>query len=77
MDIYRVMSFGTDAGDQNDYTYIDMVVHKVKIRAIIDSGAPGNIVSSRLVKKQKLATDLDYQEVFGNMSQLTTKTMCA
>ncbi|KAJ9071981.1 hypothetical protein DSO57_1031859 [Entomophthora muscae] len=77
MNIYRVMSLGTDAGDQKDCTYIDMVVHKVKVRAIIDSGAPGNIVSFRLVKKLKVVPDLDYQEVFGTVSPLTTKAMDA
>lgn len=31
------------------------------VRAIIDSGAPLNIVSSKLFKKQGLATDIDFQ----------------
>ncbi|KAJ9063881.1 hypothetical protein DSO57_1036305 [Entomophthora muscae] len=35
-----------------------------KVRAILDSGAPGNIVSTRLAKKLKLALDLDYKEKF-------------
>ena len=77
MDVYRVMSLGTGTEDRKDCTYIDMMVHKVKVRAIIDSGAPGNIVSSRLVKKLKLAPDLDYQEVFGTAGPLTTKAMGA
>ncbi|KAJ9049495.1 hypothetical protein DSO57_1023733 [Entomophthora muscae] len=77
MDVYRVMSLVTDKGDQKDCIYIDMVVHKVKVKAIIDSGAPGNIVSSRLVKKLKLAPDLGYQEVFGTEGPLTTKAMSA
>ncbi|KAJ9056227.1 hypothetical protein DSO57_1035382 [Entomophthora muscae] len=50
MDVYRVISLGTDTGDRKDSTYIDMAVNKMKVRAVIDSGAPGNIVSSRLVK---------------------------
>ncbi|KAJ9077735.1 Ankyrin repeat and SOCS box protein 3 [Entomophthora muscae] len=77
MNVYRVVSLSTENGDQKDCTYIDMVVHKVKVRAIIDSGAPGNIVSSKLMKKLKLAPDLDYQEVFGTADLLTTKAMGA
>ncbi|KAJ9079969.1 hypothetical protein DSO57_1030028 [Entomophthora muscae] len=38
--------------------------HKLRVQAILDSGAPGNIVSTRLVKKLKLAPDLDYKEEF-------------
>ncbi|KAJ9057645.1 hypothetical protein DSO57_1020518 [Entomophthora muscae] len=59
MDVYIAIFLGTDAGDKKYYTYINMLLHKVKVRAIIDSGAPGNIVSSRLVKKLKLVPDLD------------------
>ncbi|KAJ9065326.1 hypothetical protein DSO57_1020818 [Entomophthora muscae] len=44
MDVYRVMSLVTDTRDRKDYTYIDIMVHKVEVSAIIDSDTPGNIV---------------------------------
>ncbi|KAJ9069173.1 hypothetical protein DSO57_1021316 [Entomophthora muscae] len=47
-----------------------MMIHKVKVRVIIDSGPPGKIISSRL-----LALELDYQEVFGTAGPLTTKAV--
>ncbi|KAJ9070811.1 hypothetical protein DSO57_1003673 [Entomophthora muscae] len=61
MDVYWVMSLGNET-NRKDCTYIDMMVHKVKVQAIIDSGAPGSIISSWLVKTLKLYPDLDYQE---------------
>ncbi|KAJ9064926.1 hypothetical protein DSO57_1025264 [Entomophthora muscae] len=76
MDLYQVTSL-SNGTDRTDCTYIDMMVHKVKVQATIDSGAPGNIISLQLVKKLKLAPDLDYQEVFGMTGPLTTKAMDA
>ncbi|KAJ9086953.1 DNA damage-inducible protein 1 [Entomophthora muscae] len=76
MDVYQV-TYLSNGTDRTDSTYIDIMVHKVKVQAIIDSGAPGNIISSQLVKKLKLAPDLDYQEVFGTAGPLTTKAMGA
>ncbi|KAJ9054751.1 hypothetical protein DSO57_1010838 [Entomophthora muscae] len=63
--------------DQHDCTYIELVVHKLWVRAILDSGAPGNIVSTRLVKKLKLAPDLDYNEEFGTAGLDKTKALGA
>ncbi|KAJ9067212.1 hypothetical protein DSO57_1001849 [Entomophthora muscae] len=60
---------------QNELYLIDMMVRKVKVQAIIDSGAPGNIISLKLFKKIKLAPDLDYQEIIRTESPLTTKAM--
>ncbi|KAJ9082315.1 hypothetical protein DSO57_1005763 [Entomophthora muscae] len=76
MDVHQVTSL-INGTDRTDCTYIDMMVHKVNVQAIIDSGAPGNIISLQLVKKLKLAPDLDYQEVFGMAVPLTTKAMGA
>ena len=77
LDVLRIMSLSTEDNGGTHCTYIDMVVNKVKVRAIIDSGAPNNIVSSRLVKRLKLAPDLDYQEEFGTAGPATTKAMGA
>ncbi|KAJ9049428.1 hypothetical protein DSO57_1024556 [Entomophthora muscae] len=40
--------------------------------AILDTGAPGNIISSQLVKKLKLAPDLAYHEQFDTAGPQTT-----
>ncbi|KAJ9053142.1 hypothetical protein DSO57_1027239 [Entomophthora muscae] len=64
-------------GEQHDYTYIELVVHKLQVRAILDSGDPGNIVSTRIVKKLKLAPDLDYNEEFGTAGPNKTKALGA
>ncbi|KAJ9085863.1 hypothetical protein DSO57_1009703 [Entomophthora muscae] len=53
LDVHKVTKvLSPDYGDQNDYTYIELVVHKLRLWTILDSGAPGNIVSARLVKTQ-------------------------
>lgn len=49
-------------GEQHNCTYIELGVHKLWVREIQDSGALENIMSTRLVKKLKLAPDLDYNE---------------
>ncbi|KAJ9068500.1 hypothetical protein DSO57_1028094 [Entomophthora muscae] len=64
-------------GERQDCTYIKLVAHKLCVRAILDSGAPGNIVSTRLVKKLKLAPDLDYNKEFGTAGPDRTKALGA
>ena len=49
----------------SDYTYVDISVNKIKVQAIVDSGAPCNIISSKLVKKLGLQPDLDYDQEYG------------
>ncbi|KAJ9052893.1 hypothetical protein DSO57_1029513 [Entomophthora muscae] len=63
--------------ERHDCTYIELVVQKLWVRAILDSGAPGNIVSTRLVKKLKLAPNLDYNEEFGTAGPDKTKALGA
>lgn len=46
-------------------TYIDIKVNKIKVGAILDTGAPSNIVSTKLAKTIKLAQDLEFKEEFG------------
>lgn len=48
-----------------DCTYIDILVNKHRVCAIVDSGAPFNIVSTKLVKKLGIAPDVDYRVPFG------------
>ncbi|KAJ9072665.1 hypothetical protein DSO57_1025015 [Entomophthora muscae] len=44
MDVYQITSL-SNGTHRTDCTYINMMIHKVKVRAIIDSSAPGNIIS--------------------------------
>ncbi|KAJ9064488.1 hypothetical protein DSO57_1030110 [Entomophthora muscae] len=78
LDIHKVTKITSPHyGERHDCTYIELVVHKLWVRAILDSGAPGNIVSTRLVKKLKLAPDLDYNEEFGTAGPDKTKALGA
>ncbi|KAJ9066160.1 hypothetical protein DSO57_1012351 [Entomophthora muscae] len=66
LDIHKVIDITSpNYREIHDYTYIELVVHKLRVRAILDSRAPENIVSTRLVKKLKLLPDLDYNKEFG------------
>ncbi|KAJ9051341.1 hypothetical protein DSO57_1005343 [Entomophthora muscae] len=78
LDIHKVTKITSPHyGEQHNCTYIELVVHKLWVRAILDSGALGNIVSTRLVKKLKLAPDLDYNEEFGTAGPDKTKALGA
>ncbi|KAJ9088182.1 hypothetical protein DSO57_1025735 [Entomophthora muscae] len=78
LDVHKVTKIASpDYGDRHDCTYIKLVVHKLRVQAILDSGAPGNIVFTRLVKKLKLAPDLDYEEDFGTAGPNKTKALGA
>ncbi|KAJ9060011.1 hypothetical protein DSO57_1035425 [Entomophthora muscae] len=56
----------------SDCMYCDILVNKVKVRAIIDSSALVNIVSTTLVKQLKIAPDVDYCKQYGNAGPVTT-----
>ncbi|KAJ9082546.1 hypothetical protein DSO57_1003704 [Entomophthora muscae] len=43
-------------------TYADIFVNKLKVQAIINTGAPINIVSSKLVQQMGLALDNDHKK---------------
>lgn len=40
-------------------------MNKIKIRSIIESGAPVNIVSTQMLKKLKLAPNLEHNKEYG------------
>ncbi|KAJ9064562.1 DNA damage-inducible protein 1 [Entomophthora muscae] len=46
-------------------TRVEISIQKVKIKAVLDTGSLVNIVSSKLVKKLKLAPDLNYHQLYG------------
>ncbi|KAJ9053576.1 hypothetical protein DSO57_1022962 [Entomophthora muscae] len=47
LDVHKVTKIESpDYGDQHGCTYIKLVVHKLRVQEISDSGAPRNIVST-------------------------------
>ena len=54
-----------------------MAVQKVKIKAILDTGSPVNVVSSKRMKKLKLAPDLAYTQSYGTAELSTTRAIGA
>ncbi|KAJ9069794.1 hypothetical protein DSO57_1014907, partial [Entomophthora muscae] len=65
LDINKVTKIlSPHCGERHNCIYIELVVHRLRVRVILDSGAHGNFVSTRLVKKLKLAPDLDYNKEF-------------
>ncbi|KAJ9052494.1 hypothetical protein DSO57_1033567 [Entomophthora muscae] len=56
----------------SECTYADIFVNKIKVRAIIDMGAPINIVFTRLVKFLVLAPDIDHRKQYGTAGLTVT-----
>ncbi|KAJ9082458.1 hypothetical protein DSO57_1004379 [Entomophthora muscae] len=46
-------------------TCVEISIQKLKIKAILDTGSPANVVSPKLVKKLKLLYDLKYHQLYG------------
>jgi dUTPase len=53
------------------------MVNKIKIQAIVDSGAPCNIILSKLVKKLGLQPDIDHQQNYGTAGTETVQSLGA
>ncbi|KAJ9055048.1 DNA damage-inducible protein 1 [Entomophthora muscae] len=62
LDIQLVKNIGSS---YSECTYADIFVNKVKVQAIIDTGAPINIVSSKLVQQMGLAPNVDHKKLYG------------
>ncbi|KAJ9062876.1 DNA damage-inducible protein 1 [Entomophthora muscae] len=62
LDIHLVNNIGSS---YSECTYADIFVNKLKVQAIINTGAPINIVSSKLVRQMGLAPDIDHKKSFG------------
>ncbi|KAJ9081517.1 DNA damage-inducible protein 1 [Entomophthora muscae] len=62
LDIHLVNNIGSS---YSKCTYADIFVNKLKVQAIIDTGAPINIVSSKLVRHMGLAPDIDHKKQYG------------
>ena len=54
-------------------TKVEVFINKVKVQAIVDTGAPVNVISSQLAKRIKMAPDLPYNKTYGTAGlNLTT-----
>ena len=53
-------------------TFINIFVNNTAVCAIVDSGAPFNIVTTWLCKKLNILPDLDYAKEFGTDGQFST-----
>ncbi|KAJ9077857.1 DNA damage-inducible protein 1 [Entomophthora muscae] len=70
LDIHLVTKISSS---YSECTYADIFLNKIKVRAIIDTGAPINIVSTCLVKRLGLAPYIDHWRQYGT-SGLTVTT---
>ncbi|KAJ9049082.1 hypothetical protein DSO57_1028271 [Entomophthora muscae] len=61
----------------SECTYADIFVNKIKVWAIVDTGAPVNIVSTCLVKRLGLAPEIDHQKQYGTARLTVTTTQGA
>ncbi|KAJ9087418.1 DNA damage-inducible protein 1 [Entomophthora muscae] len=62
LDIHLKNNIGSS---YSEFFYADIFVNKLKVRAIIDTGAPINIVSSKLVQQMGLVPDIDHKKQYG------------
>ncbi|KAJ9074814.1 hypothetical protein DSO57_1002660 [Entomophthora muscae] len=62
LDIHLVNNIGSS---YSECTYADIFMNKLKVQAIIDTGAPINIVSSKLVQQMWLDPDIDHKKQYG------------
>ncbi|KAJ9068807.1 hypothetical protein DSO57_1024996 [Entomophthora muscae] len=60
-----------------DTTRVKVSIQKVKIKAILDMSSPVNMVSSKLMKKLKLAPDLKYTQLYGTAGMAQTRAIGA
>ncbi|KAJ9084038.1 hypothetical protein DSO57_1028242 [Entomophthora muscae] len=58
-------------------TCVEISIQKVKIKAVLDTGSPVNVVSSKLVKKLKLTPNLNYHQLYGTTGLSMTCTIGA
>ena len=57
--------------------FINIMVNKVAVRAIVNSGAPGNTILTKLVKKLGLMPDNAHKLVFGTAGPASTISLGA
>jgi len=60
-----------------DTTRVEMSIQNVNVKAILDTGSPVNVVSSKLIKKLKLAPDLSYTQSYGTAGMAQTQAIDA
>ena len=60
-----VIHYLSKLNNKIERTYVDILVNNYPVRAIVDSGAPINIISTKLVSKIGLKPDLEYSCEYG------------
>ena len=73
-DIHLIKS---NSDSYTNCTYTDICVNKIQVKAIFDSGAPFNIVSTKLVKRLGIAPDIDHKQEYGTAGSHTTTSLGA
>ena len=58
-------------------TRVEVVVHKIKVIAIIDSGSPVNVISSKLSRRIKMAPDVAYNVTYGTTGMNSVQALGA
>ena len=53
-------------------TQIELVVHKVKVVAILYNGSPVNVISSKISRSIKMAPDVNYNVTYGTAGITST-----
>lgn len=63
--------------NDSDCAYVFVTVNHTRVTAILDTGAPENIVSSKLMKAMKLCPDVNYDKTFGTAGPNATQALGA
>lgn len=58
-------------------TRVEVVVHKVKVIAILDTGSPVNVISSKLSRKIKMAPDVNHTTTYGTAGVASARALGA
>ena len=61
----------------NTTTQVELSILKVRIRAVLDTDSPVNVVSSKIMRKLKLAPYLNYNQSYGTNRTASTKALGA
>ena len=57
----------------NTTTQVELSILKVRIKAVLDTGSPVNVLSYKLIRKLKLASDLTYNQSYGTSGTASSK----
>ncbi|KAF5188754.1 hypothetical protein FRX31_021659, partial [Thalictrum thalictroides] len=66
-----------DSTERSSVTKVEVSVHRSCTTAILDSGAPMTIISSKFMKRIKIAPDVDYSREYNTAGNSTTRAIGA